>query len=64
MEHESTIRLISFALVFIVLALWEVLMPCRSLTTSKRWRWLKYLGKGIWNPKPSLISITNLPKTF
>ena len=39
MEHEIVIRLISFVLVFILVALWEIRAPRRTLTTSKKWRW-------------------------
>jgi sterol desaturase/sphingolipid hydroxylase (fatty acid hydroxylase superfamily) len=50
MEQENTIRLISFVLIFILLALWEVLMPRRTLTTSKKWRWFNNLSIIAINP--------------
>jgi sterol desaturase/sphingolipid hydroxylase (fatty acid hydroxylase superfamily) len=50
MEQESFIRIIFFALIFILIALWEVLMPRRTLTTSKRWRWFNNLSIVAINP--------------
>ncbi|MEN8246743.1 MAG: sterol desaturase family protein [Thermodesulfobacteriota bacterium] len=50
MEHESAIRLISFILIFFILALWEILMPRRALTTSKKVRWLNNLSIVALNP--------------
>ena len=35
MKYEITIRLISFVLIFIFIALWEIHAPRRKLTTSK-----------------------------
>jgi len=39
MEHEIAIRLISFILIFFLIALWKIRMARRVLTTSKKWRW-------------------------
>jgi sterol desaturase/sphingolipid hydroxylase (fatty acid hydroxylase superfamily) len=50
MEHEITIRLISFVLIFILLALWEIRAPRRTLTTSKKWRWFNNLSIIAINP--------------
>ena len=50
MEHESNIRFISFALIFIMLLFWEALMPRRSLVTSKKWRWFNNLSIVAINP--------------
>ena len=50
MEHESAIRLISFVLLFILFALWEILKPRRVLTTSKRTRWVSNLSITFLNP--------------
>ena len=50
MEYESAIRLISFILIFILIALWEILMPRRALTTSKKWRWFSNLSIVAINP--------------
>ena len=50
MEHEFAIRLISFVLIFILIALWEIRMPRRVLTTSKKWRWFNNLSIIAINP--------------
>jgi sterol desaturase/sphingolipid hydroxylase (fatty acid hydroxylase superfamily) len=50
MEHEITIRLISFVLIFILVALWEIRAPRRNLTTSKKWRWFNNLSIIAINP--------------
>ena len=50
MEHEIAIRLISFILIFILIALWEIRMPRRVLTTSKKWRWFNNLSIIAINP--------------
>jgi sterol desaturase/sphingolipid hydroxylase (fatty acid hydroxylase superfamily) len=50
MEYESAIRLISFVLVFILIAAWEIMMPRRALTTSKKWRWFNNLSIIAINP--------------
>ena len=44
MEYEIDIRLISFILIFILVALWEIRAPRRTLTTSKKWRWINNLS--------------------
>jgi sterol desaturase/sphingolipid hydroxylase (fatty acid hydroxylase superfamily) len=50
MKHEIAIRLISFALIFILIALWEIQMPRRALTTSKKVRWFNNLSIIAINP--------------
>ncbi len=50
MEHEIAIRLISFVLIFILVALWEIRMPRRTPTTSKKWRWFNNLSLVFINP--------------
>ena len=50
MEPEFAIRLISFILIFILIALWEIRMPRRVLTTSKKWRWFNNLSLIVINP--------------
>jgi hypothetical protein len=50
MEHEVAIRLISFIFIFILVALWEIRMPRRVLTTSKKWRWFTNLSVVAINP--------------
>jgi sterol desaturase/sphingolipid hydroxylase (fatty acid hydroxylase superfamily) len=50
MKHEIAIRLISFVLIFILVALWEIRMPRRALTTSKKWRWFNNLSIIAINP--------------
>ena len=44
MNHESIIRVGSFLVVFILIALWEISAQRRLLTTSKKVRWLSNLG--------------------
>jgi hypothetical protein len=44
MEHEITIRVISFVLIFSLVALWEIRAPRRTLTTSKKWRSLSLVA--------------------
>ena len=50
MEHSGTIRLISFVLIFILLAFWEIVKPRRTLTTSKKLRWFNNLSIMAINP--------------
>lgn len=50
MEYELIIRLFSFVLIFIQIALWEIRLPRRTLTTSKKWRWLNNLSIIAINP--------------
>ena len=50
MEYEIVIRLISFVLIFILVAFWEIRMPRRALTTSKKWRWFNNLSIIAINP--------------
>lgn len=50
MEHESIVRLISFFLIFILVALLEITMPRRTLTRSKKWRWFNNLAIMAINP--------------
>lgn len=50
MKHEVAIRLISFALIFVLVALWEIRMPRRPLKTSKKGRWLTNLSIIAINP--------------
>ena len=50
MKHEIAIRLISFALIFILIALWEIRMPRRALTTSKKARGFNNLSIIAINP--------------
>lgn len=44
LENETTIRMSCFFGVFAIMALWEMLNPCRELTVSKPIRWLSNLG--------------------
>ena len=44
MKHEFAIRLISFALIFVLVALWEIRTPRRRLKTSKKARWIANLS--------------------
>ncbi len=50
MEYESVIRLVSFTVIFILIALWEIRYPRRTVTTSKKMRWLNNLTIIAINP--------------
>jgi sterol desaturase/sphingolipid hydroxylase (fatty acid hydroxylase superfamily) len=50
MNNETLIRVGSFLLAFLVVALWEVLSQRRELTTSKKIRWMNNLGITFLNP--------------
>jgi sterol desaturase/sphingolipid hydroxylase (fatty acid hydroxylase superfamily) len=50
MENEIAIRLISFIFIFILVAFWEIRMPRRAPTTSKKWRWFTNLSIIAINP--------------
>jgi sterol desaturase/sphingolipid hydroxylase (fatty acid hydroxylase superfamily) len=50
MEYATAIRITSFVIIFIVVALWEKKMPRRLLTTSKKWRWFNNLSIIAINP--------------
>lgn len=49
LEHESTIRLSFFAGVFLLLAGWELVAPCRPLTVSKSKRWFNNIALVVVN---------------
>ena len=44
MENEASVRLVFFLGVFIIVAIWEVKSPRRTLNTSKTVRWISNLG--------------------
>ena len=44
MSHEPLVRLGFFFGVFLVMALWEIMAPCRRLRTAKGRRWVANLG--------------------
>jgi sterol desaturase/sphingolipid hydroxylase (fatty acid hydroxylase superfamily) len=50
LEHATTIRLMSFAMIFILVALWEIRMPRRRLNISKKTRWITNLSIITINP--------------
>ena len=50
MEHEIAIRLVLFLSMFAAVAYWEHRSPRRSLTTSKKMRWVSNLSFMIGNP--------------
>ncbi len=50
MEYATPIRITSFVIIFIVVALWEKRTPRRVLTTSKKWRWFNNLSIIVINP--------------
>jgi len=49
LENEPIVRLSCFALVFIIMAAWEVLRPRRKLLHSKLKRWISNIGITIIN---------------
>jgi len=50
MENEVVIRTAFFLSVFVLIIFWELLAPCRPLTTSKTTRWISNLGITFLNP--------------
>ena len=50
MEDELTIRLVCFVSIFSLVAILEVTIPRRALTTSKKWRWFNNLSIIALNP--------------
>jgi len=49
LSHETLIRLSAFGTVFFVMACWELVAPCRQLSTSKTRRWFNNLSIVIIN---------------
>lgn len=49
MTNELIIRLLSFLVVFVIIALWEVIQPCRTLSCSKVERWTSNLSIVVLN---------------
>ncbi|MDQ7073651.1 MAG: sterol desaturase family protein [Gammaproteobacteria bacterium] len=49
LENETTVRLSFFIGVFLLMALWESLKPCRTLLVSKPKRWLNNLALVVLN---------------
>jgi sterol desaturase/sphingolipid hydroxylase (fatty acid hydroxylase superfamily) len=49
LDNEAFIRLGSYSSVFVVMALWELALPRRRLTTSKAARWVSNLGIVVLN---------------
>lgn len=50
MKNEIAILLISFALIFVLVALWEIGAPRRRQKTSKKTRWITNPSIIIINP--------------
>jgi hypothetical protein len=50
MNNEFIIRVGSFLAAFLLVAMWEFLSQRRSLTTSKKNRWISNLGITFLNP--------------
>ena len=48
-QHEPTIRLVFFIGVFVVMALWELFAPRRTLTVPKAVRWANNIGLVVLN---------------
>ncbi|HEB95502.1 MAG TPA: sterol desaturase family protein [Sedimenticola thiotaurini] len=49
LDHELAVRLGFFFGIFAIMALWEVLAPCRPLSVSKAGRWASNLGLVVLN---------------
>lgn len=49
LSNEALIRLSAYMSVFVIMALWEVALPRRRLTTSKSTRWLSNIGLVVLN---------------
>lgn len=62
--YEVAIRLGFFFGVFALIAIWEVLAPRRSLTTSKTMRWLSNLGIAFLNPVGVRLVTPIMPVTL
>ena len=50
MHNENVIRLSFFFIIFVLVAIWELLAPRRTLTTSKKIRWISNLAIIFLNP--------------
>jgi sterol desaturase/sphingolipid hydroxylase (fatty acid hydroxylase superfamily) len=50
MNHEAVSRLVFFVGIFALVAIWERMSPRRSMTTSKKVRWISNLGITLINP--------------
>jgi sterol desaturase/sphingolipid hydroxylase (fatty acid hydroxylase superfamily) len=50
MHNENVIRVSFFLIIFVLVAIWELLAPRRALTTSKKIRWFSNLFITILNP--------------
>ncbi|MGO9555403.1 MAG: sterol desaturase family protein [Syntrophobacteraceae bacterium] len=61
MDQEIVIRLFFFVVVFAIMAVWEILSPRRTLTTSKRSRWLSNLTLLSLNPVSVRLVFPLLP---
>ncbi|MCW9035987.1 MAG: sterol desaturase family protein [Alphaproteobacteria bacterium] len=49
LANETTIRLSAFLGIFTIMAIWEVIAPCRTLQVSKMGRWFNNLGIVVLN---------------
>ncbi len=49
LSHEVGVRLAFFFGIFVVMAIWEVLLPCRPLSVPKGVRWANNLGLVVLN---------------
>ena len=61
MENEVTVRLASFFIIFLLIALWELMAPRRQLTVSKKKRWFANLGIVFLNSALVRVTIPILP---
>jgi sterol desaturase/sphingolipid hydroxylase (fatty acid hydroxylase superfamily) len=61
MQNEIVTRLTFFFGIFVVMAVWELAAPRRSLTTSKTVRWISNLGITVLNPLVVRVASPLLP---
>ena len=61
MKNEVVIRLSCFFGIFALIAVWELIMPRRILTTSRGKRWLANLGIVFLNSALVRVAVPVLP---
>ena len=61
MSNETIIRFGFFIGILIVIAIWELLAPRRSLITSKKVRWFSNLTIVFLNPPLARLVVSILP---
>lgn len=61
MANEATTRLASFLIIFVLIALWELIAPRRQLTVSRGKRWFANLGIVFLNSALVRVAMPILP---